>query len=268
MPKNQKKELIDWINSKIDLDRMLYEQSLRLQSTNPVAEYLVQEKVLPDIETDPPIKQLKFSPEMKDVPENVIHFHNEAKPFMEAFMHHHKDSEISMIFQPRKLRLGFVVNDYESVHFIKFATLSPVWSPKTQPELTRIDAEKKLKSPQKNDEHLDKIFRTTPKHSLGMYWAGILTLNIAKISTVINGIQHALRLKVPRYKIEWVNLKNVLDRIETPYESSEISVMIKNEEIEETVGSEKAPRVYPETGQIPWGQEKVRIGRAKDVLPE
>lgn len=257
IPDDQKKELIDWINSKLKLDDMFYDQSLKLQSTNPITEYLVKDKVLPNIDTEVSNETSEYLPK---IPEDTIHYHNEVEPFMEAFIHHNKNSTISMSFHPKRLRLGFVVNDYEEIHFVKLSTLYPIWSPPTQDKLAQIAIENKLKTPQKNDVHVDKIFQTTVSHSLGLHWAGILELNISKMSTVINGIQHALQLPNPRYRIEWVNLKNPRDRTEMLYNSSDITSMITDYDIKETDGYEKAPRIYPETSQIPyrtiWGETK------------
>ncbi len=250
IPENQKKELVDWINSKLDLDDMFYNQSLVVQSTNPITEYLAREKILPDV------IELHEMPGLYDIPKDKINKHKEAKPFMEAFIHHKENSIISIIFQPKILRIGFAVNDYEEIHVISFATLSPVWKLKSQKELIEMTIDEKLKSSYKDDEYLEKMFRTTAKHSFGMYWAGILTLNVPKMSTIINGIQHALKLKIPRYKIEWVNLKNPRNRIETLYEITEISAMIENKKIEETDGSEKAPKIYPETCQVDYRCDK------------
>lgn len=241
IPEDHKKELVDWINSKLDLDSMLYDQSLKFQSTNPVTEYLVQEGVLPDIDAVMSNEEIESLPENQDVPKEAIYTNQEARHFMKAFLHHKKNSEISLIFQPKRFKLGFVVNDYEEIHFISFATLHPIWRPDSQTDLAEMTKKEKLKSPQKNDEQLDKMFRTTVRHSFGMHWAGILTLNIPKVSTIINGIQHALKLPTasPRYRIEWINLKNPRDRTEVLYESSELTSVIDNCEIEETDGSEK-----------------------------
>lgn len=256
IPKGQKKELLIWLEN-IQIDHILYDQSLTAQSGNPIVEHLVKEKVLPEI-CDIVLV------ETPDMESKNIHDHDTAKPFMQAFMKHKKiGSKMMPIFQPNKTRLGFIVNDYEEIHFIHFATLHPVWCPQSQTALAKVATDKMKSSSEKNDVHLDEMFRTTNKHLLGEFRAGILSLNIAELSTIMNGIQHAIKLPLPRYKIEWVNLKNPRDRVQISYESSEISVMIENNEIEETDGFEKAPKIYPETRQVEYGESKVRIGKKK-----
>lgn len=247
IPEEQKKELVDWINSKLKIDEMLCKQSMVVQSTNPITEHLVKEGVLDKVEEVMSEEELNSLPETQDIPKDHIHRHIEAASFMEAFIHHKEHSEISFIFQPNQIKLGFVVNDYEAIHFIGFNLLHPIWRPLSQDDFTKMATEEKLKSSHKDDEHLDKMFITTHLNtSLGLYWAGILTLNIAKLSTMIGGIQNAIKVPVPRYRIEWVNTKNPIDRKEKLYETTEIAAMIENNEIYETKGAEKAPKVYPE----------------------
>ncbi len=245
IPEKQKKELVDWLN-KADLNTHLHDQSLIAQASNPVVEYLVREKVLGPIAGIDELKSNQDMPEHHD-----INDHDTAQPFIDAFMHHKQNSRITLIFQPKRTRIGFVVNDYKEIHFIHFATLHPIWYPqKSQATLAKIAEEKMKSSPEKNDENLGKIFRTTNNHSFGPGWCGILKLNISKLSTMVNGSQHALKLPRPRYMIEWVNITTPRNRTEISYKSSEISEMIKNNEVEKTDGFDKAPRIYPETWQL------------------
>lgn len=250
VPEEDKKELVDWLNT-LNIDQQLDKQSFIAQSSNPVMKYLVEEKILsaPDVDIDTDTDKFEGL---------KITEHDTAQEFMDVFIPHKKESQIIPRLRLWKKQIGFIIN--EEAHFVLLSTLHPVWHPQSQVKLAKIAEEKMKSSPAKNDEHLDKIFGTTTSHPFGPYWAGILKLSVPELSTIIGGSQNALKIPRPRYTIEWVNLKNPHDRKIVKYESFEISEMIKNVDILETDGYDKAPKIYPETCQIEYGANKVKTG--------
>lgn len=259
IPQEDKDILINWLNENINFDKDLLDHSIRAYETHPAMEILLKEGTIQ--KPEPRKDTADFFPENDPTIALLEHSHEEAKPFMDAFLKY-IDNKAKMvpIFNWSKLRLGFFVKD--EIHFVKLSLLNPIWAPKTQPQLFNEAKTKMLKNSAKNDTNLNKIFRTTSKNDMGPDWAGILTLNVAPMSTLPNGIQNALQLPMPRYKIEWINTKT-RESITEYYESVLISTMIEDQLITETTGREKA-NIHPYNAQVPYDETKVLIGKERE----